>query len=130
MSSEAELTIEQIAAEVSDLLSRRTRSHQEGKILGFIRLLKGQSLSDLLDMIDVKRLIRALDDRLWGPDSRKELLRLLDPAIDLISVPIKSGLIGALARTGPNLSEERFMAKLFLSERGENLVSVGTRAAP
>ena len=121
MSSETELTLEQIAAEISDILSRRTRAKHEGKILGFIRLLQGSRLADLLDLVEPRRLVRALDDRLWGPDSRKEFLRLLNPVIELLSVSVKADLIRGLVRSGPSLAEEKFVAKLFLSEKGESL---------
>jgi hypothetical protein len=116
-----ELNLEQTAAEIADMLSRRTRAKQEGKILTLIRLSQGRQLADLLDLLDLERLLSALDDRKWGPDSRKEFLRLLDPVIAMLSMTSKARLIRSLARRSMGDSDEKFMTRLFLSESAEGL---------
>ena len=84
MSNESETPLAQTAGEIADILSARTRATQEGRILSLIRLYKDQALVDLLDLLELDRLLNALDNRLWGPDSRKEFIRLLDPVIEQI----------------------------------------------
>jgi hypothetical protein len=121
VSSETELNLEQTAAEISDLLSRRTRAKQEGAILNLIRLFQGQKLADLLDRLELERLLGALDDRRWGPDSRKEFLRLLGPVETLLSLDSKARLIRSLARRRMGESDEKFLTRLFLSESKERL---------
>ena len=121
MTSKTDLDLEQIAAEIADLLSRRTRAKQEGKILSLIRLADGQKLADLLDLLELERLLGALDDRRWGPDSRKEFLRLLGPIESLLSLESKALLIRSLARRRVSDSDEKFIARLFLSESQERL---------
>ncbi|MCA9777373.1 MAG: DUF2183 domain-containing protein [Candidatus Eremiobacteraeota bacterium] len=124
MSNESETALAQTAGEIADILSARTRATQEGRILSLIRLYKDQALVDLLDLLELDRLLNALDNRLWGPDSRKEFIRLLDPVIEQISVTSKAVMIRTLARKRMNLLEEKFLTRLFMTESGEQLTQL------
>ena len=121
MSNETETALAQTAAEIADILSARTRASHEGRVLSLVRLYQGQDLVDLLDLIDLSRLLNVLDNRRWGPDSRKEFIRLLQPIIDRISVTSKASMIRTLARKNMTPAEEQFLAKMFMTENGEPL---------
>lgn len=124
MSNDTDLTLDQITSEISDILARRTGAKMEGRILAILRSLNAEHLAGTLDRIDLRRLLRALDDRRWGPDSRKEFLRILPSAIEYLEVESKSALITGLARKNCNLPEEKTIEALFLSERGERLTTL------
>ncbi len=121
MSNEIETSLAQTAGEIADILSARTRANHEGRVLSLVRLYQGQDLIDLLDLLDLNRLLNALDNRLWGPDSRKEFIRLLEPITDRISLTSKASMIRTLARKKMTLAEEQFLARMFMSESGEQL---------
>lgn len=116
--------LQQAAAQISDVLSRRTRAKQEGQILSLVRQFQDQALADLFDLLEIERLLGALDDRRWGPDSRKELLRLMHPVAGGLSIKAKGGIIRSLARLRMGDSDEKFVARLFLSETGERLTQL------
>ena len=121
MSNEIETSLAQTAGEIADLLSARTRASHEGRVLSLVRLYQGQDLIDLLDLLDLGRLLNALDNRRWGPDSRKEFIRLLQPISDRISVTSKASMIRTLARKKMTVAEEQFLARMFMTESGEQL---------
>lgn len=121
MSSEAELDLLQYAGEINEITSERTGARQEGKVLTILRSLNPQALAGTLDSVEIPRLLASLDDRFWGPDSRRELLRLLVPAVEFLAIETKADLISSLARGRTDLRDEQTIARLFLSETGERL---------
>lgn len=107
--------------QVKSIIERRTRESEELRILHLLRDLSSEHFAAVLGQLDLVRLLKALDDRIWGSDTRKEFLRLLKNVIPHMTVALKAGMIGALARSGYHLAGERMVVSLFLSERGQNL---------
>lgn len=107
--------------EIENILSRPTGSAAEGRVLEIFRDLTPEEFGLCLNQIDLVRLVQALDDRFWGPSSRKEFLRLLPRALNSLNLESKAILIGALANGVTELAAERGIASLFLSESGEQL---------
>jgi len=121
VADETPTALAQTAGEISDILSARTRAKHENKVLDLVRLYQGQDLADLLDLLDLDRLLNALDNRRWGPDSLKEFMRLVQSVVNKMSITVKAMMIRTLARKKMALAEEKFLAALFKSESGEGL---------
>lgn len=107
--------------QVKSIIERRTRESEELRILHLLRDLAPERFAAVLSQLNLVRLLKALDDRIWGSDTRKEFLRLLNRVVPSLTVPLKAGLISALARSGYHLAGERTVVSLFLSERGHTL---------
>ena len=110
-------------SEIQSILSRRTGSKEEERLLSLLRPLCEEGLSGVLNTIDLFRLIQALDDRRWGPKSRKEFLRIL-PKASRLTVAAKASLVRALASVTMELQSEQAIREIFLSETGEQLTEL------
>lgn len=121
MNLEIDPKIAATVSQVASILERRTRESQELKILHLLRELSSDHFAAVLERIDVSRLVNALDDRLWGTNSRKEFLRLLENVVPHMVVTLKGKLIQALVRSGFSLAGEKTVLALFRSEQGESL---------
>ena len=106
---------------IQDILTKKTRAKDESLILETLRPLEARALGATLDELDLTRLLSALDDRRWGPKSRKEFLRILAPAVPHLSVESKAKLIRGLAKGPQEASAESTITHLFRSEQAERL---------
>lgn len=109
--------------EIHSILSKRTGSKAEERLLNLLRPLTDEGLSEVLNQVNQHRLVKALDDRRWGPKSRKEFLRLL-PRAGSLSVSAKGELIRALASVQSELRSEQAIRELFCSESGTGLTEL------
>lgn len=111
-------------AEIEAILSKSTMAKEEAMILGILRPLEPIALAAVLSKLDLERLLSALDDRRWGPKSRKEFLRLAEPGIPHLCLDTKARLIRSLARGAEDRAVESIIVKLLLAETGERLTEL------
>lgn len=109
--------------EIKTILAGRTGSKEEERLLSLLRPLPDHELSAVLNQLDHNRLLKALDDRRWGPKSRKEFLRIL-PRATTLELSSKASLIRALAGNSGELRAEESIRELFLSETEEKLTEL------
>jgi Phosphatidate phosphatase APP1, catalytic domain len=121
MAMAAETVDETHVSQIEKILTRSTRARDETRLLDILRPLDAARLAATLDRLDLRRLLQALDDRMWGPKSRKEFLRVIVPALPNLSLRSKASLIGGLANSSKELAAERTIVELFLAESGQRL---------
>ena len=124
MSSTDELTFEERLDLVSKILAQRTSSEEELELLALLRPLAGEDLARILEAVEPARLLQALDDRFWGPKSRKEFLRILPASLPFLNLQTKGDIVKCLAVGKTDLTSEIALKEIFLSESGDKLTEL------
>ncbi|MEL4356777.1 MULTISPECIES: phosphatase domain-containing protein [unclassified Luteococcus] len=107
---------------VRELLSHRTREHDEQRILSLVQELPSEQLNELLDERGAERLVQALDNRIVGPDNHRALLEILvDRRSGELELHATAALIHALQTGRTSTDEERRIADLICQLHGQEL---------
>lgn len=107
------------------ILHGPTGRDEEKEVLDILRGLGTQDLNLVLGRLNLHTLVKSLDDRLWGPDHRKELLDLLTrQRLNEISTQNRGRLVDALQKGRTGRSEEQAIANLLLGTRGAQLTAL------
>ncbi len=113
--------LEKLAA-IRTWMRGHTDRHEERRILALLEESSAEELSYLLVTLDLRALLGDMDDRLFGPDNRTELLRLLAvKRLGDLDVPARAALLGALHK-GPTTGHyERAVRDVLVGTRGADL---------
>ncbi|MFH1810231.1 MAG: phosphatase domain-containing protein [Pseudomonadota bacterium] len=121
----AQTDVATVQARIETLLASPTEKPQEAEVLGLLRGSGGQALDQLVQQLDLSRLVEAMDDRWFGPDNREALLDLLtDERVGDLSTDSRARLITALQRGETPRQSERAIESLFLATTGSELTAL------
>lgn len=120
-------SVEKTVAQISALLERRTGQKEECRILDLLRPLPAEQFVAVLAGLNLRRLLSALDWRVWGVDTRSEFLVLLERFVGGVDLETKVLLANLLADGPTGYREERVLRALFLSTRGAELTELKLR---
>jgi hypothetical protein len=110
---------------ITALLAARTGRGEERAILDILEFASASELEPILAAIDVKALVRSMDDRLRGPDNLTALLKLLtEDRLTEVSVPRRAALVRALQEGRTGAMDERAIRAIFLGTRGAALTEL------
>lgn len=113
---------EALCAELERLLQGHTDRNEEADVLSLLREAPDAALDLALCKIDVNALISGVDNRLFGPDNRTALLRLLtEERVGALNVPARANLVAALQRGRTSSLDEKAIAEIFLKTHGRAL---------
>lgn len=112
------------AASLKAMLEGRVGSSERSQILELLRPLAGEQFAQVVQAVDLRRLMKALDWRSWGSNSRAELMTLLERQVASLSIESKILLANLLAEGPTTFREEKVLRALFLSERGAALTAL------
>jgi hypothetical protein len=126
MSSEPEYTgVDQKVQRIHGLLEGRTHRGREAEILALLDGASPGDLDPILLRLDLVRLIGDVDDRLFGPDNRAALFRLLcEERLGDLSIAARARLVAALQRGRTCADDERAIAAIFRGTRGAALTEM------
>lgn len=111
--------------QLAALMEGHTDRKEEGKVVSLLREAPGPVLDEVLRVIPLGELLADIDDRVFGPDHRTALLRLLtSERIGELSLLARGLVIDALASGVTTESEELAIRDIFLSCRGEELTAL------
>lgn len=117
MTTSNELT--SIQGALAELLKQGKGSRQEGQLLELLRPLPPESFAEVVQGVDIARLLKTLDRRLWGTTPHgAEFLGLLERAMPHLDLPSKIVTALTLADGPTSFREEKALRALFLSETG------------
>ena len=108
--------------EVNRLLAAPTERTEEARLLALFTQTTPAELNHLVAEVDLDRLLEAMDDRWFGPDNHKAILRLLTQTrvADLTTLN-RARLVNAL-QSGPTPHQaEHAIENLFRATRGAEL---------
>ncbi len=114
-------------ATLAAMLDKRVGSSERSRILELLRPLGTEQFAEVLHAVDLRRLMKALDWRSWGSNSRAELLTLLERQVGGLNLESKTLLANLLADGPTSFREEKVLRALFLSERGAALTDLKLR---
>ena len=115
-------TVEQDLATIRDLLRGHTDRTEEASILEIFQRAGTADLNRLLLGLDLDQLFESVDDRVFGPDHRTTMYRMLgEQRVDELEVPARIAVVDAL-QYGPTAKEEEgVICKVLLATRGSDL---------
>lgn len=123
---------EDLVPEIERLLRGPTPRWSEKKILRALRQADPDQLNDALSRLNLRWLLRDVDNHCLGPQHHTELVKLLSQErVAELTVPVKARLIDALMRGRSRSLEEKAILALFLTTEGralrdlKNLVDAG-----
>lgn len=120
------MSLETTAA-LTAMLEKRVGSTERSRILELLRPLGAGPFAEVLQALDLRRLMKALDWRSWGSNSRAEFLSLLERQVGNLNLETKTMLANMLADGPTSFREEKVLRALFLSERGAALTDLKLR---
>jgi hypothetical protein len=120
-------SVSDIIATVLELLEKRTDGHDRQRILQLFRPLAPEQFAEVVHGVDLGRLLRALNWRAWGSDSRAEFLSLLEKFVTALNLDTKVLLANLLADGPTSFREEKVLRAIFLSEVGSGLTALKLR---
>src|SRR5687767_8370629 len=107
------------------LLTKRTRRGDEERILAALRRASRESLNAALSQVDLDRLMKAMDNRLIGPDHRTAFLTLLSrERLDALTIANRAALISALQRGPTTKPDEEVIRDVIVGTRGAALTEL------
>ena len=106
---------------IQKILKRRTGPRAERRLLDHLRPLSSKDVVEVLEGLDLRRLLQAMDARVWGMDSRSDFLAILESNVGGLKLETKALLVGLLAEGSTNHQEEKVLRAIFLSETGQAL---------
>jgi hypothetical protein len=101
-----------------------TSANRKHRLLELLRPLSAEQLAQVVQAIDLSRLLGALDWRAWGTGSRAEFLAMLESAVARLNLETKAKLANLLADGPTSFREEKVLRALFLSENGPSLTKL------
>lgn len=120
----ADTAIADLIANIEAVLQRRTGSREEQRILDFLRPLDADCFAQVVQGVDLRRMLSALDHRAWGLDSRAEFLIMLEKFVTRLSVDSKTLIANVLAEGSTGYREEKVLRAIFLSATGAGLTDL------
>lgn len=121
------MTPAEIIAAISAILEKRAGSREKQTLLELFRPLSAEQFGEVVAGLDLARLMRALDWRAWGSDSRAEFLAMLEKFVSVLSMDTKVMLANLLADGATSFREEKVLRAIFLSEVGASLTDLKLR---
>lgn len=121
------VTVEETIAGIAALLERRTGQAEERRILDLFRPLAADQFVEVLSGLNLRRLLSALDWRIWGVNTRAEFLEMLEKFVGGLTLETKVLLANLLADGPTGYREEKVLRALFLSCRGAELTELKLR---
>src|SRR5688500_3679404 len=115
-------------AAVMALLEGRTGRADEAAIVRELESSSARVLAEVLDALDLVRLLDDVDDRRYGPRNRTRLLELLCRE-RLAELPIsgRAKLVKALSRGRTSAADEAGIRDVFLGTKGADLTELKNR---
>lgn len=120
-------TVDQTVEKINAILARPTRESHERRILDLLRPLDRVRFAQVMGQLNLRRLLMALDWRVWGVDTRSEFLTLLENCAEDLELEVKVELANLLADGPTGYREEKVLRALFLSCRGAELTELKLR---
>lgn len=114
-----------LKAQLEALMEGHTDREEEARIVELFRAAPGPVLDEVLRAIPLGELLGDMDDRVFGPDHRTTLLRLLTAErLQELSLMSRGLLIDALASGVTMEDEEVAIRDVFLGSRGRALTAL------
>lgn len=121
------MTSSEIVASVTAILDKRAGSRGTQRLLEIFRPLSADLFGEVVAALDLAKLMRALDWRSWGSDSRAEFLTMLEKFVSAFPMDTKVTLANLLADGATSFREEKVLRAIFLSEVGAGLTDLKLR---
>jgi hypothetical protein len=107
---------------IEQMCAGHTDRREEWSILELLVGMSKRELNQVLETIDVAKLLSDVDDRLFGPKHRRALLGILcRDRLDDLGVAARAAVVRALARGRTGRAAEHALRDLLTSTRGRDL---------
>lgn len=114
-----------LKTQLEALMEGHTDRSEEARVVELLREAPGPVLDEVLRLIPLGELLGDIDDRVFGPDHRTTLLRLLtSDRIGDLSLFARALVIDALASGVTLEDEEAAIRDVFLGSRGKDLTAL------
>ena len=111
--------------EIRRLMSGHTDRNEEARIIEILKRADADQLNDLLQELDLSRLISDIDDRPFGPDNRTALLELLTQnRVNDLEAESRSAIMNALQKGHTGKLDERGIRNIFVNTKGAGLTEL------
>lgn len=111
--------------EIRRLMSGHTDRKEEARILEILERTDADQLNDLLQELDLSRLISDIDDRLFGPDNRTALLELLtDNRVNDLEAESRAAIVSALQKGRTGKLDEKGIRNILVNSQGAGLTEL------
>lgn len=114
-----------LRTQLEALMEGHTDRSEEAKVVALLREAPGPVLDEVLRLLPLGELLGDIDDRVFGPDHRTALLRLLtSDRLGDLSIFARAAVIDALASGVTSEDEELAIRDIFLGSRGKELTAL------